>query len=48
LLGYLAEPIFPQNAIDFEVDSGQPFPASHSAYWQNDAVWERIADFLED
>jgi hypothetical protein len=48
LLGYLAEPIFPQYAVDFEVDSGQPFPASHSAYWQNDAVWERVADFLED
>jgi hypothetical protein len=48
LLGFLAEPIFPQNAIDFEVDSGQPFPASHSAYWQNDVVWERIAGFLED
>jgi hypothetical protein len=48
LLGYLAAPIFPEHAVDFEVDSGQPFPASHGAYWQNDAVWERIAEFLGD
>ncbi len=46
MLGYLAQPIFPQQAVDFEVDSGQPFPASHSAYWHNDDVWNEIARFL--
>lgn len=46
LLSFLAEPVFPGDprVTDHEVGSGQPFPPSHSAYWKQDAVYDRIAD----
>ena len=48
-LSYLAQPVFPLNARDVEVDNGQPFPDSHSAYWHNDSqVWKSIASFLAE
>jgi len=48
-LSYMAEPAFPGRARDVEVDNGQPFPESHSAYWNNDSqVWEVIAAFLAE
>jgi len=48
-LSFMAQPIFPDHAKDVEVDNGQPFPESHSAYWNNDdQVWETIAAFLEE
>lgn len=43
-LSYIAEPLFAK-AKDVEVESGQPFPASHSAYFGNEAVWEAILKF---
>ncbi|MNL54526.1 hypothetical protein D3C87_1778660 [compost metagenome] len=45
-LSYRAEPIFPGVAIDKQVENGQPFPDSHSAYWRNPIVWENISAFL--
>lgn len=45
-LGYAASEIFDRKAMDLEVDNGQPFPASHSAYWQNDVAWGEIARIL--
>jgi hypothetical protein len=44
LLSYLAAPIFqtPGAGVppaDHELDNGCSFPASHSAYWQNPALW---------
>ncbi|MFG2976143.1 hypothetical protein ACGFYY_24585 [Streptomyces sp. NPDC048331] len=44
VLSYLAEPVFPGDArvTDHEVRSRQPFPACHSAYWKQDALYERI------
>ena len=46
-LSYAGEGVFPGRVQDVEVDNGQPFPASHSAYWQNDAqVWTAIDQFL--
>ena len=48
-LSYLAEPVFPNHARDVQVDNGQPFPESHSAYWNNDdQVWKAIAAFIEE
>lgn len=48
LLSFMAEPAFPGRVLDLEVDNGQPFPESHSAYWSNDErVWPAIASFLE-
>jgi hypothetical protein len=46
-LSYRAAKIFPDFARDKWVDNGQPFPESHSAYWNNDPeVWEEIRNFL--
>ncbi|MFH8655289.1 hypothetical protein [Streptomyces afghaniensis] len=46
LLGYLGAELFPGRVTDVAVDSGQPFPAAHSAYWTNPAVYRHIADRL--
>ncbi len=45
-LSYLAEPVFPRHARDVAVDNRQPFPESHSAYWNNATVWTAIATAL--
>lgn len=46
-LSYAGEKLFNGVAKDVEVDNGQPFPESHSAYWHNDAqVWSAIDQFL--
>ncbi len=43
-LSYKAEPAFPGRVTDVQVDNGQPFPESHSAYWHNDEqVWKATA-----
>ncbi|MYM88154.1 hypothetical protein GTP91_13310 [Rugamonas sp. FT82W] len=43
-LSYSAYEVFAKRAMDLPVDNGQPFPESHSAYWNNDAeVWPEIA-----
>jgi hypothetical protein len=42
LLSYVGEGVFPGRVKDVEVDNGQPFPDSHSAYWTNSAVWDAI------
>jgi hypothetical protein len=46
LLGYLGAGLFPGRVTDVAVDSGQPFPAAHSAYWTNPAVYRHIVDRL--
>jgi len=47
LLSFQGKEIFPGHIEDCEVESGQPFPDSHSAYLQNDEqVWKKIAEFL--
>ncbi|MFI6373403.1 hypothetical protein [Streptomyces sp. NPDC050546] len=46
LLGYLGAALFPGRVTDVAVDSGQPFPAAHSAYWTNPAVYRHIVDRL--
>ncbi|WP_328344503.1 hypothetical protein [Streptomyces violaceus] len=46
LLGYLGAGLFPGRVTDVAVDSGQPFPAAHSAYWTNPAVYRHIVDHL--
>ncbi|MER7732249.1 hypothetical protein ABTX80_15335 [Streptomyces erythrochromogenes] len=44
VLSYLAAPVFPGDPriTDHEIGSRQPFPACHSAYWKQDALYERI------
>ncbi|GGM09798.1 hypothetical protein GCM10010129_62190 [Streptomyces fumigatiscleroticus] len=46
LLGYLGAGLFPGRVTDVAVDSRQPFPAAHSAYWTNPAVYRHIVDRL--
>jgi hypothetical protein len=41
-LSYIAAKLFPGRATDVEVDSRQPFPYSHGAYWANRATWDAI------
>jgi hypothetical protein len=45
-LSYLAADIFvsKKKVEDVPVESGQPFPESHGAYWGNKAVWQAIFD----
>jgi hypothetical protein len=51
ILAYKAEKVFPKSAHvsikDMEVDSGQPFPQSHSGYWTNKDFWKACAQFLK-
>lgn len=42
VLSYLGARVFPGRVEDVEVDNGQPFPQSHSAYWTNRTVWDEI------
>jgi hypothetical protein len=42
LLSYAASKVFPGRAIDHEIRSGQPFPQSHSAYWDAPDLWAAL------
>jgi hypothetical protein len=47
-LSFLAEPLFRRSdglatVVDLRVHSNQDFPDSHSAYWEQPAVWDAIA-----
>jgi hypothetical protein len=44
-LSYVAEGLF-SDVLDYPVESGQPFPDSHSAYFGNQEVWQKIKDFI--
>ncbi|MGW3289824.1 alpha/beta fold hydrolase [Streptomyces sp. NPDC001002] len=46
LLGYVGGKLFKGRVTDVAVDSGQPFPAAHSAYWTNPAVYRHIVGRL--
>ena len=46
LLSYLSEPMFGAQVEDKRIESGQPFPMSHSSYWQCDETWAAIGDKL--
>ncbi len=47
-LSYIGEKIFPGKIQDFEVDSQQSFPQSHSAYWAIKEVWDEIWQKIEE
>lgn len=42
-LSFIGERMFPGRVVDVEVQSGQPFPDSHSAYVGNPQTWAAIA-----
>ncbi|NEN97236.1 MAG: hypothetical protein F6K50_17385 [Moorea sp. SIO3I7] len=41
-LSYIGANLFPNKVQDVLVDSKQPFPQAHSAYWTNPATWKAI------
>ena len=43
-LSYVAHRVWPA-VKDVEIESGQPFPDSHSAYFGNEIVWQEIRKF---
>lgn len=45
-LSYVGKKIFPDKVQDVVVDSRQPFPRSHGAYWTNAKTWEAIISRL--
>lgn len=45
-LSYVGANVFPNKVQDVLVDSKQPFPRSHSAYWENPATWKAIVPRL--
>ncbi|MEH2221760.1 hypothetical protein [Nostoc sp.] len=45
-LSYVGNKIFPERVQDVVVDSRQPFPRSHGAYWTNAKTWEAIISRL--
>ncbi|MER6344772.1 alpha/beta fold hydrolase [Streptomyces sp. NPDC001595] len=46
LLAHVGGALFPGRVTDVAVDSRQPFPASHSAYWTNPDVYRHIVERL--
>ena len=46
LLSYSAARLFSGHAVDHRIDSGQPFPHSHSAYWDVPKLWEKLGPAL--
>ena len=46
LLSYVGEGLFGNRIRDVCVDNGQPFPQSHSAYWNNPDVWAAVKDLV--
>jgi hypothetical protein len=48
-LSFVAKPVFPEDPRVFEdvrVNNRQPFPKSHSAYWDTEQVWQEIFKVL--
>jgi hypothetical protein len=45
-LSYVVVPVFPRGVRDVRIESGQPFPHSHSAYWTNAQTWNAIRAFV--
>ncbi|MGC5172080.1 hypothetical protein ACLQ2Q_15660 [Microbacterium sp. DT81.1] len=47
ILSYVGQGVFGKRITDVEVNGKEPFPQSHSAYWNTPAVWESIAEFVK-
>lgn len=47
-LSYVGEPVFPEHAKDYRVESGESFPASHSAYLHARPFWQQLSPLLRD
>ncbi|MBK7599638.1 MAG: hypothetical protein IPJ07_14400 [Acidobacteria bacterium] len=51
-LAYIAEPVFPADPVrkitDIRVNNREPFPQSHTSYWNNDDLWDAINDRINE
>lgn len=51
ILGYRAAEVFPNSdhvfVKDLEIDTGEPFPQAHGAYWTRPELWEALQGFLK-
>ena len=47
-LSFVGDKVFPGRVHDYEVNNRQPFPESHSAYWRNQATYDRIAYAIKE
>jgi hypothetical protein len=45
-LSYTAATVFPGRVRDLEIRTDQPFPRSHSAYWDVAETWNAVSAFL--
>ncbi|MCM3615524.1 hypothetical protein M3672_13880 [Microbacterium enclense] len=45
MLAYVGAGVFGDRVRDVAVNSGQPFPQAHTAYWNSPDVWASIAEF---
>lgn len=46
LLSFKAESIFPGVSRDVRIESKQPFPESHGAYWSIGTLWDQCAHYI--
>ncbi len=46
-LSYIGTGVFKENVQDILVDSKEPFPRSHGAYWSNAATWKAVKGRIE-
>lgn len=47
-LSYIGEGLFPGRVTDYRVESGESFPASHSAYLHARPFWQQMSALLRD
>ena len=45
-LSYVGAKVFPGRVTDVKVNNEEPFPWSHSAYWETNALWDEIVKQL--
>jgi hypothetical protein len=48
ILSYVGAKLFGNRIMDIEMQNGQPFPDSHSAYWDNNALYAKIKAKIEE
>lgn len=47
-LSYVGEPVFKDRVVDYPVESGESFPASHSAYLYSKPFWTQLAALINN
>ncbi|MEG2902552.1 MAG: alpha/beta fold hydrolase, partial [Massilia sp.] len=47
-LSYIASKVFSGDVSDYRVESGESFPASHSAYLHSTPFWQQLKALLHD